>query len=56
MPLRAAGHRVFVDGHRADTDGSTPLHILCGPHVIQIGGHGEPEHIDVPCRGAIQLE
>jgi len=56
FPSRAAGHRIFVDGRRADTDGSAPLRLLCGPHEIQIGGHGTPEHIDVPCRGAIQLE
>jgi hypothetical protein len=56
FPTRASGHRIFVDGHRAETDGSVPLHLRCGPHVIQIGGHGTPEHIELPCRGAIQLE
>jgi hypothetical protein len=56
LPSRAAGHRIFVDGHRADTDGKAPLHLRCGPHVIQVGGHGTPERIDLPCRGAIQLE
>jgi hypothetical protein len=56
LPARASGHRIFVDGHRAEADGTAPLRLLCGPHVIQIGGHGTPEHIDLPCRGEIQLE
>jgi hypothetical protein len=56
LPARASGHRIFVDGRRAETDGTAPLRLLCGPHVIQIGGHGTPEHIDLPCRGEVQLE
>jgi hypothetical protein len=56
LPSRASGHRIFVDGRRVETDGAAPLHLLCGPHVIQIGGRGTPEHVDLPCRGEIQLE
>jgi len=56
LPTRASGHRIFVDGRRVETDGVAPLHLLCGPHVIQIGGHGTPENVDLPCRGEIRLE
>jgi hypothetical protein len=56
LPSRASGHRIFVDGRRAETDGKAPLHLPCGAHVIQIGSRGTPEHIDLPCRGEIQLE
>jgi tetratricopeptide (TPR) repeat protein len=56
LPARAAGHRIFVDGRRAKTDGSEPLRLRCGQHVIQIGSGGAPEPIDLPCRGEVQLQ
>ncbi len=56
LPPRASGHRIFVDGHRARTDGIAPLHLRCGPHVVQIGSGGTPEPIDLPCRGELQLQ
>jgi hypothetical protein len=56
MPPRAAGHRIFVDGRRAKSDGTAPLRLRCGPHVIQIGSSGAPENIDLPCRGEVQLQ
>jgi hypothetical protein len=56
LPPRAAGHRIFVDGRRAKSDGEAPLRLRCGSHVIQIGSSGEPETIDLPCRGEVQLQ
>ena len=56
LPPRAAGHRIFVDGRRARSEGEAPLRLRCGAHVIQIGSGGEPETIDVPCRGEVHLQ
>jgi tetratricopeptide (TPR) repeat protein len=60
LPARAVGHRIFVDGRRAKTEetseGIEPLHLRCGPHVIQIGSGGTPETIDLPCRGEVQIQ
>jgi hypothetical protein len=56
LPSRAAGHRIFVDGHRFKTDAMEPLHLRCGPHVVQIGSAGTAEPIKVPCGGEVQLE
>jgi hypothetical protein len=55
-PARAADHRIFVDGHRAKTDGVAPLRLRCGAHSIQIGSSGTAESIDVPCGGEVQLQ
>jgi tetratricopeptide (TPR) repeat protein len=56
LPARASGHRIFVDGRSVKTDGVAPLHLRCGPHVIQIGSSGTPEDVDLPCRGEVQLQ
>jgi hypothetical protein len=56
LPSHAAGHRIFVDGRRYRGEGIAPLHLPCGPHVIQIGSGGTPQRIDLPCRGEVQLE
>jgi hypothetical protein len=56
FPARAAGHRIFVDGRRARTDGSEPMRLPCGPHVIQIGSSGSQESIRLPCGGELQLQ
>ena len=56
LPSRASGHRIFVDGHRFKTDGIEPLHLRCGPHVVQIGSSGTPDPIDLPCGGEVQLQ
>lgn len=56
LPPRASGHRIFVDGRRAKTDGVEPLRLRCGAHVVQIGSVGTPESIAVPCRGEVQLQ
>ena len=56
LPPRAAGHRIFVDGRRAKTDGSEPLCLRCGRHAIQIGSSGTPETIELPCGGEVQLQ
>jgi len=56
LPSRASGHRIFVDGHRFKTDAMEPLHLRCGPHVVQIGSAGTAEPIKVPCGGEVQLE
>lgn len=56
LPVRASGHRIFVDGRSVKTDGIAPLHLRCGPHVIQIGSSGTPEDVDLPCRGEVQLQ
>jgi len=55
LPSRASGHRIFVDGRRAKTDGVAPLHLHCGRHVVQIGSSGTPEPIELPCGGELQL-
>jgi len=63
LPVRAAGHRIFVDGRRlkaqGNAQGSTedgPVRLRCGPHVIQIGTSGSQEAINVPCHGEVQLQ
>ena len=56
LPSRASGHRIFVDGHRFKADGIGPLHLRCGPHVVQIGSGGTPDPIDLPCGGEVQLQ
>jgi hypothetical protein len=56
LPPRAAGHRIFVDGRRARSEGDAPLRLRCGSHVIQIGSGGEPETVEVPCRGEVHLQ
>ena len=56
LPSRASGHRIFVDGRRFKTDGIEPLHLRCGPHVVQIGSSGTPDPIDLPCGGEVQLQ
>jgi hypothetical protein len=56
LPPHASGHRIFVDGRRFKTDGVAPLHLPCGPHVIQVGSSGTPQTIDLPCGGEVQLQ
>jgi hypothetical protein len=62
FPARAAGHRIFVDDRHAKTqetpdgNGIAPLRLPCGPHVIKIGSGGEPQSIDLPCKGEVQLQ
>jgi len=56
LPSRAAGHRIFVDGRRAKSDGNEPLRLPCGRHVIQIGTGGGQEAVDLPCGGEVQLQ
>jgi hypothetical protein len=56
LPSRASGHRIFVDGRRVEVDGIAPLHLPCGPHVIQIGSRGTPKPIDLRCGGEVQLQ
>lgn len=56
LPPRASGHRIFVDGHRFKVDGIEPLHLRCGPHVVQIGSAGTADPIQLPCGGEVQLE
>jgi hypothetical protein len=56
LPARASGHRIFVDGRRAQTDGTEPLRLRCGAHVVQIGSGGTSEHIEIPCGGELQLQ
>ena len=56
LPPRASGHRIFVDGRRFKTDGSAPLHLRCGAHVVQIGSAGTADPIELPCGGEVQLE
>src|SRR6185436_3759735 len=56
LPSRASGHRVYVDGRRAQVDDSGNLRLPCGRHVIQIGSQGTPEPIDVRCGGEVQLQ
>ena len=56
LPSRASGHRVYVDGRRAQVDESGTLRLPCGRHVIQIGSQGTPEPIDVRCGGELQLQ
>jgi len=56
LPPRAAGHRIFVDGRRARSEGDAPLRLRCGSHVIQVGSGGDPETVEVPCRGEVHLQ
>jgi tetratricopeptide (TPR) repeat protein len=56
LPPRAAGHRIYVDGRRVQADETEPLHLPCGPHVIQIGSQGTPQPIDLRCGGEVQLQ
>ena len=56
LPSRASGHRIFVDGHRFKTEGTAPLHLRCGRHVVQIGSAGTADSIELPCGGEVRLE
>jgi hypothetical protein len=56
LPPRASGHRIFVDDRRFKTEGTAPLHLRCGRHVVQIGSAGTPDPIELPCGGEVQLE
>lgn len=56
--IRAAdsgGHRVWIDGKLV---GDTPQNyeVVCGNHVVRIGSAGQPQMIEVPCGGDVQVE
>lgn len=48
------GRRVFIDGKVV---GQTPLQtsVPCGPRMVQIGTHGAPVRVEVPCGGVRTL-
>jgi hypothetical protein len=48
VPVR--NRRVFIDGRLAG-DGPVTQSVRCGPHRVQIGSHGEPKSVNVPCGG-----
>jgi len=54
LPASAAGHRVFVDDKVAG-EGTVPIHVHCGSHVVRIGSAGKERKVDVPCGGAVDL-
>ena len=56
--IRAAdsgGHRVWIDGKLV---GDTPksYEVLCGNHVVRVGSGGQPQMVEVPCGGEVQVE
>jgi hypothetical protein len=56
--VRAAdsgGHRVWIDGKLV---GNTPqaYEVVCGHHVVRVGSNGQPQMIEVPCGGEVQVE
>ncbi len=53
-PASAEGHRIFVDDKVAG-EGTAPIHVHCGAHVIRIGSAGKERKVDVPCGGSVQL-
>ncbi|HEY1956943.1 MAG TPA: serine/threonine-protein kinase [Polyangiaceae bacterium] len=55
FPAWAKEHRVYVDHHVAG-DGSKPLDLACGAHVVRIGSHGKTQSVDVPCGGDVSVE
>jgi serine/threonine-protein kinase len=54
LPASAEGHRIFVDDKVAG-EGTAPIHVHCGAHVIRIGSAGKERKVDVPCGGSLQL-
>jgi serine/threonine-protein kinase len=53
-PASAAGHRVFVDGKVA-SEGTAPIRVRCGSHVVRIGSAGEEHKVSVPCGGSVNV-
>lgn len=55
VPMRAEGHRVFVDGKVA-AQGPKVIVVDCGEHVVRIGHDGRDQSIDVPCGGRVTVQ
>ncbi len=55
LPARAAQHRIFVDGKVAG-EGTNPIQLHCGSHLVKIGSAGTEKKVDVPCGGAVSFE
>jgi hypothetical protein len=53
-PASAAGHRIFVDG-RTVSEGTDPIRVACGAHVIRVGSAGRTQRIQVPCGEVLAL-
>lgn len=54
MPAYAAQHRVYVDD-RVVSEGTAPVRVKCGTHVLRIGSAGKDRHTTVPCGRSLQL-
>jgi hypothetical protein len=54
LPVRAKGHRVFVDGG-AFPGSVSPTKMACGRHVVKVGTRGKPQKLDFPCGGEITV-
>jgi len=48
-------HRVYVDGKLAG-EGETAILVACGKRTVQIGSHGTPQDVDVPCNGEVTVK
>ncbi len=54
LPASAAGHRIFIDGKVA-SEGTAPIRVRCGSHLVRIGSAGEERKVAVPCGGSVSL-
>jgi hypothetical protein len=53
-PASAAGHRIFVDGKVA-SEGTDPIRVHCGSHMVRVGSAGDERKVDVPCGGSVKV-
>jgi len=54
LPASAAGHRIFVDGKVAG-EGTAPIHLHCGSHLVHVGSAGVEKKIEIPCGGVVSF-
>jgi hypothetical protein len=53
-PASAAGHRIYVDG-RVVGEGTKPIRVPCGRHLVRVGSAGRARAVDVPCGDSLSL-
>jgi hypothetical protein len=54
-PAAAKGHRVYVDGRQVG-EGTDPIIVPCGRHVVRIGSSGRDQALAIPCGEEIWVE
>ncbi len=49
------GHRVWIDEHLMAEESPASYSVPCGRHLVQVGSHGTPQTVDVPCGADIEI-